>query len=79
MLQDHYSTTLTLHSVLSCVIGAMVILAVAPPLTPHLAAYVLIFWAGAGLLAYVGLSQYLSATLTSIQGDLTYIYFIFII
>lgn len=78
-MQDHYSTTLTLHSLLSCVAGSMIILAVAPPLTPHLTIYVFVFWAGASLLLYTSLNPYLSDTLNSLYGDIYFIYSLFTI
>lgn len=77
LLQDHYSSALTLHSMLSIVTMTMVFASLIPPILPHLAAYALIFWAGASLLFYAGTVEYLPATLLAIRADIFYTYFLF--
>ena len=77
LLQDHYSTALTLHSMLSITILSMVALSLVPPILPHLAVYVVTFWAGASLLLYVSTAEYLPPLLLAIRADAMYTYFLF--
>lgn len=62
---------------LSIVILSMVALSLAPPILPHLAVYVVTFWAGAGLLFYAGTADHLPALLLAIRADVLYTYFLF--
>ena len=78
LLQDHYSTALTLHSMLSIVTLSTIVLALTPPLLPHLVGYMLVFWAGAGLLVYAGTVEYLPPMLLALRADIFYVYFLFL-
>lgn len=59
---------------LSCVLLTVVILSLSPRIAPHLAVYIAVFWAGLGLIVYIGNAEYLPSILLDFRADLRLLY-----